>query len=60
VTYRTFIRSCTNFRSFAKARKTTVSRGLSYEQAQTECRNYNSQRNAQQKRKGTMMEFEHE
>ena len=56
--YRTFIRSCTNWQTFAKGRKTTVSTGQTYQQVVDACKAYNDVRDARQIRKGTMMEFE--
>ena len=55
--YKTFLRSCTDWRSFAKARKITVETGLTYEQAKQRCEDYKQARTARQIRKGTMMEF---
>jgi hypothetical protein len=56
-TYRTFIRSCTDWRSFAKGKKYTVEVGLTEAEARERCRAYNASRNARQIRKGTMMEY---
>jgi len=56
--YRTFKRSCTNYPAFAKARKMTVSKGITLEQARNECEEYNKNRTAAQIRMGTMMGFE--
>jgi len=56
-TYKTFKRSCTNWRTFARARKTTVDTHLSYEEARRACARFNDNRTAAQVRKGTMMEF---
>ncbi|NDQ57285.1 MAG: hypothetical protein GZ088_09455 [Acidipila sp.] len=56
-TYKTFIRSATNWRQFASTRKLTQERGLSYETARERCAEYNGRRNAAQIRKGTAMEF---
>jgi len=55
--YKTFIRSCTNWTTFAKGRKTTVNTGQTYDQAREQCKTYNDNRIARQIRKGTMMEF---
>ena len=57
MSYKTFTRSATDFKSFAKARKITDCTGLTYEEAQERCKWYNDRRNARQIRKGTMMEF---
>lgn len=59
-TYRTFKRSCRNWEEFAHKRKLTVARGLSYAEAKTRCDDYNANRTSQQRRLGTMMEFEAE
>jgi hypothetical protein len=56
-TYRTFTRSATNFEQFAKARKMTVRRGLTYSEAQAMCKRFNDERTPAQVRKGTKMEF---
>lgn len=56
-TYRTFLRSCTNWQSFARARKITQDTGLTYEEARQRCEAYNSNRTSRQIRKGTKMEF---
>jgi hypothetical protein len=55
--YKTFLRSCTSWETFAKARKTTVFTGLSYSEAREECEKYNKNRNSRQIKKGTKMEF---
>lgn len=59
-TYRTFKRSCTDWKSFARSRKITVDRGLSIEQAKRQCDAFNDNRTAAQIRHGTKMEFEKE
>lgn len=60
VFYRTFKRSCTNFKQFAKARKITVDTGLTFEQAYKACREFNQNRTARQINRGTKLEFERE
>lgn len=55
--YKTFIRSCKNWREFSKARKTTDSTGLSFEAARARCDWYNKKRTARQIKRGTLMEF---
>lgn len=55
--YKTFKRSCTDWRSFARSRKTTEETGLTYEQAKARCEEFNKNRTPAQKRKGTMLEF---
>lgn len=56
--YRTFIRSCRNWREFASARKRTVDRGLSYDEARRACEAYNRNLTSRQIKRGTKMEFE--
>jgi hypothetical protein len=58
--YKTFLRSCTDWKSFARARKITQDTGLSYEQAVARCEAYNEARTARQIRKGTKLEFTQE
>ena len=55
--YKTFLRSATNFKSFASARKITQDTGLTYEEARRACEQFNASRTARQIRKGTKMEF---
>lgn len=57
IRYKTFKRSCNNFRSFGSARKITEEMGLTYEQARQRCEDYNNNRTSAQIRKGTKMEF---
>lgn len=59
-TYRTFKRSCTDWKTFASARKTTVDRGLTYDEARRACQRFNENRTPAQVRKGTKLEFEAE
>lgn len=59
-TYRTFKRSARSFEEFARARKITEERGLTYEQARQRCQEYNDNRTAAQIHKGTKLEFERE
>jgi len=59
-TYRTFKRSCKNWKEFGKARKITVDRGLTYDEARRACEAFNNNRTPAQERKGTKMEFEAE
>ena len=56
--YRTFKRSAVNWQQFASAWKITVETGLTYEQAQQRCEEYNNNRTSVQIRKGTKLEFE--
>jgi hypothetical protein len=60
MTYRTFKRSCTNWREYATAEKTTVDTGLSREVALAVCQNYNSNLSEEEKLNGTKLEFEEE
>lgn len=56
-TYKTFKRSCTDWKSFARARKMWQHYGLTYEEAIRVCASFNDNRNARQIRNGTKMEF---
>jgi hypothetical protein len=56
-TYKTFLRSCTDWKSFASARKLTQSTGLTYAEAKAQCEAYNEARTSRQIRKGTKLEF---
>lgn len=58
--YRVFRRSCTNWKEFAQARKTTVATGQTIEQARAMCDDFNANRTPQQVREGTKLEFESE
>jgi hypothetical protein len=60
MSYKTFIRSCTDWKSFAKARKITDSTGLTEKEAHDRCEWYNNNRNARQIAKGTKMEYTRE
>ena len=42
--YRTFKRSCTGWKSFASARKTTYDTHLTYDQAREQCKAFNEAR----------------
>ncbi len=55
--YYTFIRSCTGWQSFARARKSWRGRYLTEQGALEACDNYNNSRNARQIRNGTKMEY---
>lgn len=55
--YKTFLRSCTGWDSFARARKITQETGLTLEQARQRCEEYKRKRTARQIRRGTMLEF---
>jgi hypothetical protein len=56
-TYKTFLRSSTNWQEFFGRRKMTQETGLSYEQARERCQTYLKNRNSRQIKKGTMLEF---
>jgi hypothetical protein len=58
--YKTFKRSATDWKSFGSARKITVDTGLTYEEAQRQCKEFNDNRTAAQIRKGTKLEFTQE
>lgn len=55
--YKTFKRSARNWQEFASARKITEETGLTYEQAQERCREFNANLTPAQRRKGTKLEF---
>ena len=55
--YKTFKRSCRNWKEFSNARKIIESTGLTYEQAQRQCDTFNDNRTAVQIRRGTKLEF---
>ena len=55
--YKTFVRSCTNWRQFSTARKRTVYTLLTYDEARRACADYNDNRTPAQITKGTKMEF---
>lgn len=56
--YRTFKRTCNDWRSFARARKIEDGRGLTYEEARNRCQMLNAELSPAQKRRGTKFEFE--
>lgn len=58
--YKTFKRSCNNWKEFSSARKITVDTGLTYDEAYRQCENFNNNRTTAQIRKGTKMEFTRE
>jgi len=58
MSYRTFKRTCTDWKSFGRARKIEDMRGLSYEEARNRCAALNSELTPAQKRRGTKYEFE--
>ena len=57
-TYRVFRRTCTTWSTFGSARKTTIRRGLTYEEAQRMCNEFNHNRTDVQIKAGTKYEFE--
>jgi hypothetical protein len=58
--YRTFKRSCVNWKQFGSTRKITDERGLTLEEARRRCDAFNNNRTAVQIKKGTKMEYEGE
>ena len=56
-TYRTFTRSCRNWREFASARKMTRGTGLTYDEAREACKRFNANLSPAQARRGTKLEF---
>lgn len=56
-TYRTFLRSSTDWKSFGSARKITQETGLTYSEAQSRCDEYKKNRTSRQMKRGTMLEF---
>lgn len=60
ITYKTFKRSCNNFKEFFKARKITVDTRLTYTEALKQCEEFNNNRTTKQIKKGTKLEFERE
>ena len=58
--YKTFLRSARNFKQFASARKTTVDRGLTLDEARRACERFNAERTAADRARGTKMEFTRE
>jgi hypothetical protein len=59
-TYRTFRRTCRNWKQFASARKLTEERGLTEAEAHRFCRNANAGRSKSQIARGTVYEYEQE
>lgn len=55
--YRTFKRSVTSWKDYARARKITEETGLTYDQARERCAAYNDNRTSAQIRRGTKLEF---
>ncbi len=60
MSYRTFKRSCRNWKEFSSARKITYSTGLTREEAYEECQNFNNNRTSAQIARGTKLEFTEE
>lgn len=60
MTYTTFKRSATSWQEFARARKITVDRGLTLDEARRACEAFNAARTKRQIDKGTKMEFVYE
>jgi hypothetical protein len=59
-TYKTFVRTATDFASMARAKKRTKDTGLSLDEARRACANYNATRTPSQVASGTKMEFTRE
>lgn len=55
--YKTFKRSATGWKQFGSGRKITEETGLTEQQARDRCKEFNDNRTARQKRKGTMLEY---
>jgi len=58
--YRTFKRSCVNWKQFGSSSKITDERGLTLDEARRRCNRFNNNRTMAQIKKGTKMEFEGE
>ena len=58
--YKTFLRSARSFEEFGRARKRTVDRGLTYDEARRSCEAYNASRTAREIKRGTKLEFTEE
>jgi len=56
--YKVFKRSARNFNEFANATKYHVQSGLTYEEAQNMCRDFNDNRTSAQIKRGTKYEFQ--
>jgi hypothetical protein len=56
--FRTFKRTCRNWRQYASARKMSDMAGLTYDEARRRCEYLNAMLTPQQKRRGTRYEFE--
>lgn len=59
-TFRTFIRSAHNYHSRSSDGKVIIGQRLSYEEAQTRCKQFNSNLTEKQKAHGTKLELEPE
>ena len=55
--YKTFKRSCRNWREFGSARKITDETCLTYDEAKRRCEQFNSDLTPAQIRRGTKLEF---
>jgi len=60
MSFKTFKRSATNWEQFARARKITDERGLSYDEAKQRCDAFNNSRTPAQIKAGTKLEFTQE
>lgn len=57
MSYTVFSRSCTNWKSFATARKRVIATGLSADEALAMCNRFNDNRSPDQVRRGMKYEF---
>jgi hypothetical protein len=55
--YKVFKRSCSDWKSYRPSRKITVTTGLTLQEAQQMCKEYNNNRTQRQINRGTKMEF---
>lgn len=55
--YKTFLRAARNFNEFSSARKKTVDRGLTLEEARRACATFNNARSPAQIKRGIKLEF---
>lgn len=60
MSYKIFKRSCRNWKEFASAKKITVERGLTREEALDRCQQYNADLTPRQRQRGTKYEFTEE
>lgn len=60
MSYYVFKRSANSFEEMVRAKKITLRKGLTYEEARKFCQEWNKERNESQIRNGTKAEFERE